>query len=107
MTNIDARSELEKKIRKQGTVRFASGSFTQKYYSNGTASPIEHKVQEIIEIGIDDLMQAVDSYVGERERLVRVDELQGYPLNWADNRNEPVWREMVLSRIGQLENKEG
>jgi len=32
----------------------------------------------------------------------RLDELENYPLNWADNRKDTAWREMILSRIKQL-----
>jgi len=53
---------LKQQILKAGNVRFASGAFTQKHYSNGTVSPIEHKVQEIVEIGIDDLMHLVQAH---------------------------------------------
>lgn len=33
----------------------------------------------------------------------RISELQDYPLNWADNRNDEVWRKMILSRIAELQ----
>lgn len=42
----------------------------------------------------------------EQERAVRaarIDELRDYPLNWADNRKDTVWRSMLISRIDQLQ----
>jgi hypothetical protein len=67
--------DLREEILKAGTVRFASGSFIQKHYSNGTVSPIEHKVQEVVEIGIDDLMQLITLRTRRAEIEGRIDEL--------------------------------
>lgn len=64
-------AELRQQILKAGTVRFATGSFAQKYYSNGTVSPIEQKVQEIVEIGIDTLMELITAQAtAAQERAV-------------------------------------
>lgn len=53
--------ELRRAILKKGTVRMAKIS---------TVSPIKSSNQEIVEIGIDDLMHLISN----REKLVRIDE---------------------------------
>lgn len=65
--------ELREAILKQGTVKKAKITFSQKMYSNNTASPIEMSNQDIVEIGIDDLMHLISTHVVR----ARVDELQG------------------------------
>ncbi len=55
-------AELREQILKLGTVRFAAGVFKQKQYDDGSVSKIEHSVQEIVEIGVDDLMQLIAAH---------------------------------------------
>ena len=49
-----------------------------------------------------DVGGVVTQAIEEAERRARIDELTDYPLNWADNRKEKVWREMILSRLNEL-----
>ena len=77
--NPKSKQQLREDILKAGKVRKASVTISQKMYSNGTSSPLETKNQDIVEIGIDALMQAFESFhTGEVERAVRearIDEL--------------------------------
>lgn len=51
--------ELRKAILKEATVKKAKITFSRKMYSNDTVSPVEMSNQDIVEIGIDDLMQLI------------------------------------------------
>lgn len=55
-----SKDELRKQILKSGKVCQSSWSVSAKMYSNGSRSPIKSKSQEIVEIGIDDLMGLIE-----------------------------------------------
>jgi hypothetical protein len=76
MNNQSPAEGLRQQILKDGTVHYMTGAFSQKHYSNGTVSPIEHKAQEVVEIGIDDLMELVTAYAATVEREAAIRELE-------------------------------
>ena len=55
--------QLRETILKDGKVTKGSVTFSQKIYSNNTESPVSVKSQEVVEIGIDDLMQAITATI--------------------------------------------
>ena len=64
--------------------------------------------------GADHMAQVTDRATTQLTNLIaqavkeaRIDELKEYPLNWADNRQDEVWREMVLSRVNELKSQLG
>lgn len=69
--------KLRTAILKTATVRRAKVTVSQKMFSNNTVSPPEMSNQEIVEIGIDDLMQVlrahnkalVEDVIGEDESI--------------------------------------
>jgi len=56
---------LRKEILKAGTVRMTKVVVSQKIYSNGYASELISKNQQVVEIGIDDLMGLIKQEVQE------------------------------------------
>lgn len=67
---IPVDGELRANILKQGLVFKGSVTFSGKSYSNGTAS-VGMKSQDVVEIGIDDLMAIVSAHL---QAAVRLDE---------------------------------
>lgn len=55
--------EMRTAILKHGNVRKCKITVGRKLYSNGTISPVESKTQDIVEIGIDDLMDIVSAHL--------------------------------------------
>ena len=51
--------ELREKLLKDYKVSKVSVTISQKIYSNNTVSPVEMKNQDIVEIGIDDLVDLI------------------------------------------------
>lgn len=54
--------ELRQAILKKGTVRMAKITVSQNINSNGTVSPLKSSNQEVVEIGIDDLMHFITTH---------------------------------------------
>lgn len=65
MSQDTSKKELREKIVKEGRVKLAQVVFSQKLYSNNTTSPIEIHSQEIVEIGVDDLVNVIATTVRE------------------------------------------
>lgn len=58
----DETDELRKAILKKGTVKKSKITISQNFNSNGTVSPIKSSNQEIVEIGVDDLMHLITTH---------------------------------------------
>lgn len=100
-TDGNGEKELRQQILKAGTIRFASGSFTQKHFSDGTVSPIEHKVQEIVEIGLDDLMQLFHQQLEAKVAEARVELAE--ELLWLTGKEiKPMTLKMFKGRVERL-----
>lgn len=72
MTDTD--TELRKQILKDGKVTEGSITFQQRSLSNGWSEPITIVNQDIVEIGIDDLMQLATAYADDRVLEARIEE---------------------------------
>jgi hypothetical protein len=82
-------NELREKILKQGKVSKASATISQKMYENFTMSPLEIRNQDIVEIGIDDLITLFSTEL-EKEIIKE--------LKWA--KDASVWN--IEARIDYL-----
>jgi hypothetical protein len=108
----DQTAELRQQILKAGLVRKGLVTFSQKQYSNGSASPLETKSQDIIEIGIDDLMQLIatdrQKAVERAELAERIDEVERTRYDAANKSGmtTPEWNKFekrLYDRLAELQ----
>lgn len=92
---------LRKQILKAGKVRMPSVTISQKMYSNGMSSPIESKNQEIVEIGIDDLMVLVTAEVEKARQEAQLHILRGFRRR--DFARDDFYESAIIDRIAKLQ----
>lgn len=84
MTHQTSNTDLREQVLKAAKVSKASVTFSQKIYSNNTEGPIETTNQEIVEIGIDDLMQLIEAHEAAATQTARLNELSKVPTTKVD-----------------------
>ncbi len=96
-------TELRKAILKAGHVRMGKVTFQQKVYENGWSEPVTSGSQDIVEIGIDDLMQLIESYASTKaeaaaklwDLLDDIDTLADAAKPNSLERHKELWQRMV------------